>query len=96
MPIENIEEFFSEEDIAALTKRSIASIRRDRVLQRGCPFVRIGRSVRYRGDDLRKWLEGLPRVGSISETRCSQRTSVPARGSATRPRVGRESEIAGD
>ena len=67
MPIENIEEFFSEEDIAALTKKSIASIRRDRVLERGCPFVKIGRSVRYRASDVRAWLRRLPSSGERTQ-----------------------------
>jgi hypothetical protein len=54
-----IEELLDEKDVARITKRSVASVRRDRLLNRNCPFVRIGHSVRYRPSDVEVWLRSL-------------------------------------
>lgn len=58
-----IEDLLDERDLARITKRSVASIRRDRLLGIHCPFVRIGSSVRYRRSDVETWLRSLPRQG---------------------------------
>ncbi len=59
-----IENLLNEYDLALITKRSVASIRRDRLLKKGCPFVKIGASVRYRPSDVEDWLESLPKGGA--------------------------------
>lgn len=56
-----------ERDLSRIIKRSLASIRRDRLLKRGCPFVKISSSVRYRPSDIEAWLQSLPRGGSQGE-----------------------------
>ena len=52
----NLEALLDEKDIAHITKRSLASIRRDRLMRKGVPFIRIGSSVRYRPDAVRTFL----------------------------------------
>jgi hypothetical protein len=63
-----LQELLTERDLARITKRSIASVRRDRLLKKGCPFIKISASVRYRPSDVEAWLESLAkRVGHQTE-----------------------------
>jgi hypothetical protein len=59
-----LEDLLDEHDLARITKRSVASIRRDRRLKKGCPYFKIGASVRYRPSDVETWLGSLPKGGS--------------------------------
>ena len=52
-----IERLFDEHEYSAITKRSLASVRRDRVQGMGCPYVKLGALVRYRPSDVRAHLE---------------------------------------
>ena len=61
MTNQTLEPLLNEKDIARLTKRSIASIRRDRMTGKGVPFIRMGKSVRYTADTLRSFLKSLER-----------------------------------
>jgi len=45
-----------EREVAIITKRSVASIRRDRLMRKGVPFLKIGSSIRYRPEALRAFL----------------------------------------
>jgi hypothetical protein len=47
----------TERDLARWINRSLGSIRRDRLLQRGVPFVRVGHLIRYRRADIVAYLE---------------------------------------
>jgi hypothetical protein len=58
-----LEYLFDERDLARITKRSVASVRRDRLLKKGCPYIKIGSSVRYLPSDLEAWLGSLPSRG---------------------------------
>jgi hypothetical protein len=58
-----LENLINEGDLARITKRSVASIRRDRLLRKGCPYIKIGSSVRYRLSDVAEWLGSLPKRG---------------------------------
>jgi len=69
------EDLLDEHDLARITKRSVASVRRDRLLEKGCPYVKIGSSVRYRRSDLESWLESLPSRG--------RRRGTPSSGSVS-------------
>ena len=53
----NLETLLTEREYAGITKRSVASVRRDRLLRQGCPYVKLGALVRYRPDDVRAHLE---------------------------------------
>ena len=51
-----LETLLTEREYAHITKRSVASVRRDRLLRQGCPFVKLGALVRYRPEDVRAHL----------------------------------------
>jgi hypothetical protein len=46
----------TERDLARWIKRSLGSIRRDRLLRRGVPFVRLGHLIRYRRADVLSYI----------------------------------------
>jgi hypothetical protein len=52
-----LETLLTEHEYARITKRSVASVRRDRLLLQGCPYVKLGALVRYRPEDVREHLE---------------------------------------
>jgi hypothetical protein len=52
-----LEPLLTEQDYARITKRSVASVRRDRQLRQGCPYVKLGALVRYRPADVRAHIE---------------------------------------
>jgi hypothetical protein len=47
------EPLIDEYEVARIQNRSVASVRRDRMLRKGCPYIKIGALVRYRPTDLR-------------------------------------------
>jgi hypothetical protein len=53
----NLEPLLTEQEYARITKRSVASVRRDRLLRQGCSYVKLGALVRYRPEDVRAHLE---------------------------------------
>ncbi len=52
-----LETLLNETDCARITKRSVASLRRDRLMGIGCPYVKLGALVRYRPEDVRAYIE---------------------------------------
>lgn len=58
---------FAQSTVAAVRDCSIATIERDRWIGTGVPFIKMGRSVRYRKRDIRAWLEAQPMVRSTTE-----------------------------
>jgi hypothetical protein len=57
-PLEpELETLLTEREYARITKRSVASARRDRLLGQGCPYVKLGALVRYRPEDIRAYIE---------------------------------------
>ena len=71
--MDNNERLFDERDLARFTKRSVASVRRDRLLKKGCPYIKIGSSVRYMPSDVEAWLGSLPSRGRRQEMPASGR-----------------------
>lgn len=67
---------FSQLTIAAMRRCSIATIERDRWAGTGVPFLKIGRSVRYRKSDIRAWLNAQPVVQSTTQFQLSQAKKV--------------------
>jgi len=45
-----------EKETALMMCRAVQTLRNDRHLRRGCPYVKIGRSVRYLLSDIREYL----------------------------------------
>ena len=54
--IDNLVDHF---DLTRITKRCVASVRRDRLLRKGCPFIKIGSAVGYRPPDVEAWMAPL-------------------------------------
>lgn len=50
-----------------ITGKAKSTAEQDRLHGRGAPFIRMGRAVRYRLDDVVDWLESLPRYKSTAE-----------------------------
>ncbi len=53
----------TEEQVAKQLSVSVASLRRWRLLNRGPKFLKVGSLVRYRPDDVERWLGELPTGG---------------------------------
>jgi hypothetical protein len=47
--------FFTEKELAERHRRSVKTLRNERLSGRGVPFVKIGRNVRYRLDDVERF-----------------------------------------
>ena len=57
------EQLLKEDAIARLLTTSLSKLRRLRAIGQGPPSVKIGKSVRYRVGDLRRWLDLLGEKG---------------------------------
>jgi hypothetical protein len=62
------EEFLTEREAAALRRKSVYALRKERARRAGPPFIKDGNAVRYRKSELLAWLEANSR-----ETRSSER-----------------------
>jgi hypothetical protein len=51
------DKLYKEEDTAAVLSNSVATLRNDRHLGRGLNYVKLGRSIRYRGADILAYIE---------------------------------------
>jgi len=52
-----LETVLTEKEYARVVKRSVASVRRDRLLRQGCPYLKLGALVRYRVADIKAHLD---------------------------------------
>ncbi len=53
--------FLNEMEVAALTGRAVSTLRNDRHLRRGLPYLKVSkRSVRYRTPDVMNFMEANP------------------------------------
>jgi len=57
----------NQQQYCELTGKGKSTAEQDRLYGRGAPFIRMGRSIRYRLDDVVRWLESLPRFNSTTE-----------------------------
>ncbi|BCI55705.1 hypothetical protein NIIDNTM18_49830 [Mycolicibacterium litorale] len=53
-------------EVAAFIRASKQSLDQDRYLGRGLPYVRIGRKIRYRRDDVLKYLDANTITGGAA------------------------------
>ena len=58
-----LEPLLDEYEYSKITGRSVPSVRRDRLLGKGCPYVKLQALVRYRPSDVRQFLETNLRGG---------------------------------
>jgi len=56
---DNLEQFryLTEQEVFKLTGRGLQTLRNDRHLRRGFPYIKIGRSVRYNLNDVIDFME---------------------------------------
>jgi len=60
--------FLNEAEVAAITGRALATLRNDRFLRRGIPYLKVsGRSIRYRTPDVLNFMEARPITFEVSE-----------------------------
>jgi hypothetical protein len=59
-----LEPLLNEHEYAAITGESVATARRNRLLGKGCPFVKLGSLARYRPSDVRAYIECNLRGGN--------------------------------
>jgi hypothetical protein len=55
-----LEELLDDQDLAKLLKRRLKTIRKDRLMGKGPRFIRVGRHVRYRPQDVVDFLSKCP------------------------------------
>ncbi len=55
--MEKIPQFLTEVEVAKILNVSRATLQQNRWLNRGLPFFKVGRSVRYSVDDLQAYIE---------------------------------------
>jgi len=61
--INSFNSLLDEHQLAQMTKMSVATIRRWRLLRQGPKYLKIGAAVRYRLEDIASWLESRPTGG---------------------------------
>ena len=57
----------NQKQYCELTGKADSTAEQDRLYGRGAPFIRMGRSIRYRLDDVVGWLESFRRYNSTTE-----------------------------
>jgi hypothetical protein len=57
MNLDSIPQVIDEYEAAKILSKSVQTLRNERYLRKGCSYVKMGRSVRYRVDDLLDYLE---------------------------------------
>lgn len=55
--MEGINKYVKEKSVSEITGRALSTLRNDRHLQRGIPYIKIGRSVRYALQDVIEFME---------------------------------------
>jgi predicted DNA-binding transcriptional regulator AlpA len=65
----SIEALLNEHDVARITGLSVASVRRWRLLRQGPKFLKLNSAVRYRAEDIERWLASRPTGGGEAKVR---------------------------
>ena len=55
--MEDQAKYLTEKQVAEITNRALSTIRNDRFLNRGMPYIKIGKSVRYNLQDVINYME---------------------------------------
>jgi predicted DNA-binding transcriptional regulator AlpA len=63
-----LDALLNEQDVASITGMSVASVRRWRLYRCGPRYVKLGSAVRYRVEDIKKWIETRPAGGGQQTT----------------------------
>ena len=49
--------YITEKEVSEITTRALSTLRNERFLGKGIPYIKIGKSVRYRLDDVIEFME---------------------------------------
>jgi len=61
-------QFLNEFEVSAITGRAVSTLRNDRHLRRGLPYLKVSqRSIRYRTPDVMNFMEARPITFEVSE-----------------------------
>jgi len=60
----DLDELLTEKEVAQLRHQSIRTLQAERLKGGGCPYVKLGRSVRYRRSDVLKFIESNLRAST--------------------------------
>ena len=50
-------QYLNEKQVAIITGRALSTLRNERFLGKGMPYIKIGKSVRYKYDDIIEFME---------------------------------------
>jgi hypothetical protein len=53
----NLPQYLNEKQVAEITNRALSTLRNDRFLNRGIPYIKAGKSVRYDLNDVTNYME---------------------------------------
>ena len=56
MEIAQMDQFLTEIEVAQLIGRSRSALQKDRFKRIGIPFIKMGRSIRYRAQDIKNFM----------------------------------------
>ena len=49
--------YLTEKEVSLFTGRALSTLRNERFLRKGIPYVKVGRSVRYSRDEVKNFME---------------------------------------
>ena len=53
----NQPKYITEKEVSEITGRALSTLRNERFLGKGIPYIKIGKSVRYKYDDVIEFME---------------------------------------
>jgi hypothetical protein len=64
-PQSQLQPLLNEREYVAITGEILATAHRNRLLKKGCPYVKLGAFVKYRPEDVRAYIERNLRPNSL-------------------------------
>ena len=55
--METLIKYLTEKEVAEITGRALSTLRNERFQGKGIPYIKIGKSVRYKYDDVIEFME---------------------------------------
>jgi len=63
-----MEKYLNEKEVAKMTSISVVTLRNNRCIKRGFPYIKVGKSVRYSYSDIVEYMENrkvMPEVDDV-------------------------------
>ena len=64
--MENQKKYITEKEVSEITSRALSTLRNERFLGKGIPYIKIGKSVRYKLDDVIEYMESRRIVTNVN------------------------------